>query len=63
MKDWPPDHPRAKVMVRKRAAIVAAAEQVFLRDGYAGSGMESIGREAGVSIITLYRHARTNDDL
>ncbi|MGJ5180949.1 TetR/AcrR family transcriptional regulator [Bradyrhizobium oligotrophicum] len=50
-------------MARKRAAIVAAAEQAFVRDGYAGSGMESIAREAGVSIMTLYRHARTKDDL
>ncbi|TWB80345.1 TetR family transcriptional regulator [Nitrospirillum amazonense] len=63
MRDWSPDHPRAKVMARKRAAIVAAAEQAFVRDGYAGSGMESIAREAGVSIMTLYRHARTKDDL
>ncbi|UPG84054.1 TetR/AcrR family transcriptional regulator [Luteibacter aegosomatis] len=63
MKDWSPDHPRAKVMARKRAAIVAAAEQAFVRDGYAGTGMESIAREAGVSIMTLYRHARTKDDL
>ncbi|WBO22903.1 TetR/AcrR family transcriptional regulator [Sphingomonas abietis] len=50
-------------MARKRAAIVAAAEQAFVRDGYAGSGMEGIAREAGVSIMTLYRHARTKDDL
>ncbi|CAM3439087.1 HTH tetR-type domain-containing protein [Bordetella sputigena] len=63
MKEWSPDHPRAKVMARKRAAIVAAAEQAFVRDGYTGSGMESIAREAGVSIMTLYRHARTKDDL
>jgi TetR/AcrR family transcriptional repressor of mexJK operon len=63
MKEWSPDHPRANVMARKRAAIVAAAEQAFVRDGYAGCGMESIAREAGVSIMTLYRHARTKDGL
>jgi TetR/AcrR family transcriptional repressor of mexJK operon len=63
MREWSADHPRAKVMARKRAAIVTAAEQAFVRDGYAGAGMEGIAREAGVSIMTLYRHARTKDDL
>lgn len=40
-----------------------AAEKAFLRDGYAGASMESIARDAGVSIMTLYRHAETKDEL
>ena len=40
MRDWSPDHPRAKVMARKRAAIVAAAEQAC------GTAMQAVGWKA-----------------
>lgn len=63
MKDWSPDNPKAKLMARKRAAIVAAAKDAFLRDGFAGASMEGIAQDAGVSIMTLYRHAEGKDDL
>lgn len=63
MKDWLPDNPKAKLMARKRAAIVKAAKEAFLRDGFAGASMEGIAQEAGVSIMTLYRHAQGKDDL
>ncbi|MEA1652918.1 TetR/AcrR family transcriptional regulator [Nitrospirillum sp. BR 11164] len=63
MKDWAADHPKAKLMARKRAAIVDAAREAFLRDGYGGASMERIAKDAGVSIMTLYRHAEGKDDL
>src|SRR5690349_15571641 len=63
VKDWAPDHPKAKLMARKRAAIVDAAREAFVRDGYGGASMERIAKDAGVSIMTLYRHAEGKDDL
>lgn len=63
MKDWSDNHPKAKVMARKRDVIVAAASKAFLTDGYSGASMERIAASAGVSIMTLYRHARNKDDL
>ena len=47
MKDWPTDHPKAKLMARKRAAILDAAREAFLRDGYEGTSMEEIAAERG----------------
>lgn len=63
MKLWAADHPKAKLIARKRAAILAAARQAFLRDGYDGVSMEGIAAAAGVSIMTLYRHAESKDQL
>ena len=63
MKDWAADHPKAKLMARKRAAILEAAREMFLRLGYEGTSMEAIAASAGVSIMTLYRHAERKDDL
>lgn len=63
MKDWTADHPKAKLMARKRAAILDAAREAFLRDGYEGTTMEGIAAGAGVSIMTLYRHAEGKDTL
>lgn len=50
-------------MIRKRAAILQAAQNAFLDTGYDGSSMESIAKTADVSIMTLYRHARSEDEL
>lgn len=63
MKDWPADHPKAKLMARKRASILEAARNAFLHEGYAGASMESIASAAEVSIMTLYRHAPSKEDL
>ena len=49
----PGDDPRS---VRKRAAIVAAATEAFLRDGYRGTSMDAIAADAGVSKQTVYKH-------
>ncbi len=63
MKDWAENHPKAKLMARKRAAILAAARETFLNLGYEGASMEAIAAKADVSIMTLYRHAESKDDL
>jgi TetR/AcrR family transcriptional repressor of mexJK operon len=63
MKNWPAEHPKARLMARKRAAILDAARAAFLRDGYEGTTMEGIAAGAGVSIMTLYRHAEGKDTL
>lgn len=63
MKSWDASHPKAKLMARKRAAILTAARTAFLKSGYEGTSMEAIAAGAGVSIMTLYRHAETKDDL
>lgn len=63
MKEWPADHPKAKLMARKRDQILEAAREAFLRQGYEGSSMEAIAAAADVSIMTLYRHAASKDDL
>lgn len=63
MRSWPQDHPKALLMAKKRGAIVAAAREAFLASGYRGVSMEAIATSAGVSIMTLYRHSKTKDDL
>ena len=39
---------------RKRRAILAAARGLFVKDGYAGAGMEAVARVANISTATLY---------
>jgi AcrR family transcriptional regulator len=41
---------------RKRRDILNAGQAVFLKEGYAGAGMEVVAREASVSTATLYAH-------
>lgn len=63
MKTWSQDHPKARIMARKRADILAASKTAFLATGYEATSMESIANAANVSIMTLYRHAKTKDEL
>jgi TetR/AcrR family transcriptional repressor of mexJK operon len=63
MRAWPADHPKAKLMDRKRADILLAAKAAFLETGYGGTSMEGIAKRANVSIMTLYRHAQSKDVL
>ena len=41
---------------RKRDAIVEAATEIFLRNGYRGTSMDDIAAAAGVSKQTVYSH-------
>ena len=47
----------------KREAILAAAQILFLGNGYEGSSMEAIAAEAGVSKLTLYSHFKDKEAL
>ncbi|MFE5324834.1 TetR/AcrR family transcriptional regulator [Embleya sp. NPDC055664] len=47
---------------RKRAAILKAATDAFLRDGY-GVGMDTIAAEAGVAKVTVYNHFGSKEAL
>ncbi|HET6211957.1 MAG TPA: TetR/AcrR family transcriptional regulator [Micromonosporaceae bacterium] len=47
---------------RKRRAIVAAARESFVRDGYE-AGMDSIAAHAGVSKVTVYNHFGSKEAL
>ena len=49
--------------VAKRAQITGAARKLFLANGFAGTSMEAIADEAGVSKQTLYHHFATKVDL
>lgn len=40
----------------KRAAILEAAQVLFSHEGYAGTSMDHIAAEAGVSKLTVYSH-------
>lgn len=40
----------------RRAQLLAAAQQVFVRQGYHGTGMDEIADRAGVSKPVLYQH-------
>lgn len=63
MKIWSNNHPKAKLMARKRAAILDAARNAFFRLGYEGTSMDTIANAAGVSVMTLYRHSEGKEDL
>ncbi|NYZ63409.1 TetR/AcrR family transcriptional regulator [Luteimonas deserti] len=47
----------------KRAAILAAAERMFLQQGFEGVSMDQIAAEAGVSKLTVYSHFGDKDTL
>ncbi|MEV5434425.1 TetR/AcrR family transcriptional regulator [Streptomyces sp. NPDC052682] len=55
----PPSGPRAEL---KRQAIVRAARELFLREGF-GVGMDAIADEAGVSKVTVYNHFGSKEAL
>jgi len=50
---------RTRVAEEKRKATLAAALRLFLRNGYDGTQMEAVAKEAGVSSATVYKHFRT----
>jgi TetR/AcrR family transcriptional repressor of mexJK operon len=54
--------PTGKRAERSRQAIVAAACEVFLRDGYE-AGIDSIAAAAGVSKVTIYNHFGGKEEL
>jgi AcrR family transcriptional regulator len=49
--------------MEKRAAILAAAKSLFVRNAFAGTSMDAIAAEAGVSKLTVYSHFGDKDNL
>jgi AcrR family transcriptional regulator len=45
------------------ASILAAAARAFAAGGFAGTSMEDIAAEAGVTRLTIYRHFATKQEL
>ena len=62
MKKHPPRRGRPKDP-DKQLAILEAAKQLFVEQGYAGTSMDAIARDAGVSKLTLYSHFGHKEDL
>ena len=58
----PPSPPLRADARRNRAAILAAAEEVFSEQG-ASASTEEVARRAGVAIGTVFRHFPAKDDL
>ncbi len=50
-------------MERTRGTIVAAAADVFLRDGFLGASMDDVAATAGVSKQTVYAHYQSKEEL
>jgi len=48
---------------RKRNHVLAAARDVFAREGFSHAGMEQVARTAGVSTATLYAYFPSKADL
>jgi AcrR family transcriptional regulator len=47
----------------RRAEILAAAERIFVRDGYQGATIRKIAEEVGVSSTALYMHFHDKDEI
>lgn len=50
-------------MMDTKAAIVAAARDLFLESGYPGMTMRAVAKRVGVSATAIYRHFRDKDAL
>jgi TetR/AcrR family transcriptional repressor of mexJK operon len=49
--------------MEKRAAILEAAKQLFVKQGFEGTSMDAIANKAGVSKLTVYSHYRDKETL
>jgi TetR/AcrR family transcriptional regulator of autoinduction and epiphytic fitness len=52
-----------RVQKEKRAAILEAATELFLAEGYDGASLAKIATTAGVSTATLFKRFPTKADL
>jgi TetR/AcrR family transcriptional repressor of mexJK operon len=58
-----PQGPGRPKDMEKRAAILAAAKDLFIRNAFAGTSMDAVAAEAGVSKLTVYSHFGDKDNL
>lgn len=49
--------------MEKRSAILAAAKSLFISNAFAGTSMDAIAADAGVSKLTVYSHFGDKDNL
>jgi AcrR family transcriptional regulator len=63
--DPEPARPSLRERNRERVLedISAAAQRLFMRDGFAATSVEKIAQEAGVSPRTLFRHFPSKEDV
>jgi TetR/AcrR family transcriptional repressor of mexJK operon len=59
----PPSGPGRPKDLVKRQAILDAAKNLFVSNGYDGSSMDAIAAEAGVSKLTVYSHFTDKETL
>ena len=59
----PVGHEESNRSARKRQAILDAATDVFLRDGYLGTNMDEIAALSEVSKQTVYKHFASKEAL
>jgi TetR/AcrR family transcriptional regulator, mexJK operon transcriptional repressor len=57
------DRPSTRRTDAKRATILRAGKQVFLRHGFGGTSMDAVAAHARVSKMTVYRHFGSKEDL
>lgn len=57
------DDYRRSVSTAKRAAILGAAREAFLKDGFSRAAVADIARHADVSTATLYKHFASKEEL
>jgi TetR/AcrR family transcriptional regulator, mexJK operon transcriptional repressor len=55
--------PRRGTEAQRNDSLIAAATQVFVRDGYGGSSIDKVASEAGVSTRTIYERFKNKADL
>jgi TetR/AcrR family transcriptional repressor of mexJK operon len=58
-----PQGPGRPKDMEKRAAILDAAKALFVRNAFAGTSMDAVAAEAGVSKLTVYSHFGDKDNL
>lgn len=58
-----PQGPGRPKDMEKRAAILAAAKALFISNAFAGTSMDAIASDAGVSKLTVYSHFGDKDNL
>jgi len=58
-----PNGPGRPKDMEKRAAILEAAKALFIRNAFAGTSMDAVAAEAGVSKLTVYSHFGDKDNL
>ncbi|MCG8592245.1 MAG: TetR/AcrR family transcriptional regulator [Proteobacteria bacterium] len=54
---------RVEQKAATRRRVLAAASEIFFREGYAAAGLREIAMEAGIAPATLYKHVRNKAEL